>query len=245
MSMLSIEAKFYYQPLFSPKTALDRIVSGVEAIGAFAGLPLNPAPGDAAKLESGNPEVLESGLTYEHPRLGTFGDQASPWTMKFHHHAYDRLNLSVITTFAAIEPRDERGLKVAWDFCLHAWPRFVAGTDCRLALGNGDDDGLPRSRDLCPGELPTFFTPWVFVGPDRLDEERRGRLAEIPAYATREFEGGWIVQAVPNLYAPIHPELREALRTIPNWKPIDYRQGTPPPRGRPDPPDNVWFGSAG
>jgi hypothetical protein len=73
-----------------------------------------------------------------------------------------------------------------------------------------------------------MFGPWTYLGPAVLNDARRKAIAKLPAHAKSEHAGGWIVQAVPDLYAKPSKEFLAGLEALPNPKPVVYKQSKLP-----------------
>jgi hypothetical protein len=90
-----------------------------------------------------------------------------------------------------------------WSFLTEVLPIIVEIYRPTLAMCNGmsiDEgiDHLPSFAELSPGEFPPVITPWIYIGPDRLDATLRKRLANLQVARSEPLDEGWLLQVVKN-----------------------------------------------
>lgn len=121
-----------------------------------------------------------------------------------------------------------------WKTTVDLMQRFVAITNPSLALATGrpeqdeDTDYLVSANELSPGSLPPFLTPWNYIGPDRLNEDRRQFLRRLPAAQSEPLGDGWLLRVTLGLTEKPPAELLRELRHAPDNHPVGYRY----PKGR-------------
>jgi hypothetical protein len=138
-------------------------------------------------------------------------------------------NITQIQMFFALSLGESLLVRV-WHYALDWMPLFVEATAPSLAVLNAipetedHPDFLPSEKRVHPGAFPPFFGPWNYLGPDRLNEERRGFLQSLGAYNSRPFGEGWVLQVVGELQDRPSPNFLKRLSDPPEGLRLEYRQ---------------------
>jgi hypothetical protein len=232
MSLEMLQASLYFHPAMEKAEALALVRRAYTGLGPYQGEPLAPAfPEEAAVIERGDMELFEEAgdtFTAKHAGMGR-ATGSRLWTMEFRFVSDYAPAWAEIQLDPALKEAEPNAIAAVWDFLLFAMPRFVESTSPSLAMANGADEeeelALPSGRRLPADGLPPWFTPWTYLGPDRLDAERREWLRSLPAHHSGPLGEGWLVQAVPDLFHDPDPAFLDALENAPGQR-IGYRQAS-------------------
>ncbi|HKQ04346.1 MAG TPA: hypothetical protein VJ464_04385 [Blastocatellia bacterium] len=226
-----IGGSLYFQQPLSSKDGLRLIKLAIEGLGPYMGVPfkayLDHQSDILTKQDAAAFEASGQAIIFNHEPLAREMNRST----FFLTHSYlgthpDVKQIRVYPSVIASGPELDR----VWDFMTDVMPRFVEATQPGLAMATGspeEDDYteyLPNAAEIHPGELPPFFTPWNYIGPDCLTQERRRFLDRLPATRSEPFGEGWLLQVVRSLSQWPSPEFLERLRSAPNPQPVGYRQ---------------------
>ena len=232
MGLIALKTVLYYRRALSPLEGLRLIHESVKAFGNYRGEPLEYAFDEqTGMLERENVEMFtDHGMSFtaKHDASGKLLDEPL-WTVDFNFYG-ERDAGSELHITPLLYEKSERSVKLVWDFLMYAVPKFVEATKPSLAMVNGLDEDeeefeeLPDILDLPEDSLPSFFTPWVYLGAEFLNPELKARLAKLPAYKSEAFQDGWIIQAVADYFSKPSPEFVKKLAEISGDKRIAYKQ---------------------
>ena len=218
----------YFQPARTETELLALLKLGLGLLGPYQGERLSPTEAQARAFDAGRGEVLGQGLLLTHSGLA-FASKKRHWPLlvdALHHKEHA---LSLLRLQAPVLGGSRASLARAWEFCVHAAPRLVSAVDPSFACvypleSSRKARARPLPSELPHFELPAFFTPWVFLGAERLSEGRREELARLPAPRSRPLGAGWLVQATRGLEAQPTQALLKAFAALSSWTPSGYRQ---------------------
>ena len=225
MAMSAISGVWYFQPALGAVDVLSRFKTAIEGID-YKGQTLRPMDSSRELWDAGGEELGRRGAWLTHDVLAA--EQGAQFAESDVHYRLERgFNLGKLEMMSFVLPETPAGAAMSWSLMSHLLPHSISVIDPDLAMINGNED-VAWGSDLVPGALPAFFTPFTYLGPTRLTDERRRALGALPDCRTEKLGDGWVVQAVTDLHQKVSPAFVSALAAMPNEKPIRYKQSRPP-----------------
>jgi hypothetical protein len=231
MSDYLVGSSLYFQRAIKPREGLSLIRRAVETLGEYHGAPLRPYLPEQAeiltRMDLGAFEASGYLLILNHECLAAETGQ-STFLVNVAYSEPGR-NITQIQIFFAMS-LEGPDLARVWRCALEWMPVFVEATGPSLAVLNAipdteyHPDFLPPEAQVRPRAFPPFFVPWNYLGPERLDEERRRFLQSLPVANSAPFGEGWVLQVVRELTDRPSEGFLTLLARAPGESRVEYRQ---------------------
>lgn len=201
MAIESLEAALFFEPAPTDATVLRSTQGLIARLTSMDRIQLIP-------LDEEQQQIVDSADTArfeEQGRIIFFSNdimrrEVDPdWMLQLVYSRFEApqqamLNLSPL-------PSGGENVEPSWLFLTELLPIVVDAYQPSLALCNGmstdeEIDHLPSFEELTPGELPSVVTPWIYIGPKRLNESLRSKLADLEVARSEPLGQGWLLQVV-------------------------------------------------
>ena len=186
MAVTHFDFRFYLSPPISRDESARVLRRTIDEAGARLGQPLEPLEHARERWELSLPEIFSGAGTLRHRDLADrSGDPF--WSLAFHYmDLREHAGVSAIQGNIPVAPYDPAGKSLSWEWLVDALPWMVRAAEPDLCLvgASGDSDRyssneiLPSGPGVVPGSFPSVFTPWAYIGPNRLRPETRENLPD-------------------------------------------------------------------
>ncbi len=226
-----VGSALYFQRELDAREGLALIRRAVERLGEYHGAPLQPyVPAQAGILSGNDVDAFESNgylLMLNHEGLAAETGQSTFLVNVT--YVEPGMNITQIQIFFAMS-LNGLSLRRVWHYALDWMPLLVQATNPSLAVLNAipetdtHPDYLPPEDEIRPRAFPPFFAPWNYLGPDRLNEERRHFLKSLSVPNSASFGEGWILQVIRELEDRPSKAFVDQLPKAPGASHVEYRQ---------------------
>jgi len=215
----SLEAALFFEPALTPAATLEGAAKLVERTSSIKGYQVVPLDDEQEQMLATN----DISLFEENGKIVFFTNQAMvrdvdpDWMLQLVLSDLDAPKNSMLS-LTPVPSGGEDG-EANWAFLVMVLPAIVELYQPTLAMLNAlsvdqDVDHLPSHEELAPGEFPRMITPWMYIGPKRLDRDLKRKLTQLQVFRTEPLGEGWLLQVVEKYSDKPSRETISQMRTL-------------------------------